>query len=106
MTAAADLGRWLWRLLPGNPILLRVVAVGSKRPRHLLARVAYLVALLAVFLLGGGLLLGGSGQTLADLAKQATRSFMNVSIVQLFLMSFIAPVFCAGAITQEKDANT
>ncbi len=106
MTALNDIGRWLWRLLPGNPILLRVVAVGSKRPRHLLARVAYLVALLAVFLLGGGLLLGGSGQTLADLAKQATRSFMNVSIVQLFLMSFIAPVFCAGAITQEKDANT
>ncbi len=106
MTAAADLGRWLWRLLPGNPILLRVVAVGSKRPRHLLVRVVYLAALLSVFLLSGGLLVGGPGQTLADLAKQATRAFMNVSIVQLFLMSFIAPVFCAGAITQEKDANT
>jgi len=31
---------------------------------------------------------------------------MYVSLVQLFLMSFIAPVFTAGAITQEKDANT
>ncbi len=101
-----DIGLGLWRLLPANPILVRVVSAGGKRTRHLWVRLAYLVALVIVFLLGKGLLLGGGGETLADLAKKATNTFMWVSMVQLFLMSFIAPVFCAGAITQEKDANT
>ncbi len=106
MNLASDLGLWLWRLLPANPILLRVVSAGGKRVRHLWARLVYLLALVAVFLLGKGLALGTGDQSLADLAKQATQTFMLVSVVQLLLMSFIAPVFCAAAITQEKDANT
>jgi ABC-type transport system involved in multi-copper enzyme maturation permease subunit len=101
-----DIGLWLWRLLPGNPILLRVVSAAGKRSRHLWARLVYLLALMTVFLITGGLLLGGGDQSLADLAKKATQTFTAVSIVQLFLMSFVAPVFCAGAITQEKDSNT
>lgn len=100
-----DLTLWFWHLLPGNPILVRVVSTGGKRQRHLWARLAYLLALVIVFLIGGGLLLGESG-ALNDLAKKATRTFVWVSMVQLLLMSFVAPVFCAGAITQEKDANT
>ena len=99
-----DIGVWLWRLLPANPILVRVVATGGKRTRHLWARVIYLVVLMAVFLFAGGLFLRGG--SLAQLAKQSTTVFVAVSIVQLFLMCFIAPVFCAAAITQEKDANT
>ncbi len=99
-----DIGVWLWRLLPANPILVRVVATGGKRTRHLWARVIYLVVLMAVFLFAGGLFLRGG--SLAQLAKQSTTVFVAVSVVQLFLMCFIAPVFCAAAITQEKDANT
>jgi ABC-type transport system involved in multi-copper enzyme maturation permease subunit len=106
MAVLSDLGLYLWRLLPANPILVRVVAAAGKRVRHLWARVAYLVALIAVFLFGGGLLLGGEVKPLSELAKQASQTFTAVSIVQLVLMSFVAPVFCAGAITQEKDANT
>lgn len=103
-----DIGLWLWRLLPGNPILVRVVVMGSKRVRHLWARLVYLVALFVVLLvMGTGLLEGGrGGGSLAELAKSSTQTFMVVSLVQLLLMSFIAPVFCAGAITQEKDSNT
>lgn len=100
-----DLSRWLWRLLPGNPILLRVVSAAGKRQRHLWARVIYLAALITVMIIMGGGLLGGDN-SLAELAKDSTQTFMWVSLVQLVLMSFIAPVFCAGAITQEKDANT
>ncbi len=99
-----DLALWLWRLLPANPILVRVVSTGGKRRRHLWARLVYLIALVVVFLWAGGLLIGGG--SLAEMAKNSTQTFMQVSVVQLFLMSFIAPVFCAGAITQEKDANT
>ncbi len=103
-----DIGLWLWRLLPANPILVRVVSAGGRRSRHLWARVIYLVALFVVMLVVGSQVfkLGGPAASLADLAKQSTRTFMAVSLVQLFLMSFIAPVFTAGAITQEKDANT
>lgn len=101
-----DLGIGLWRLLPGNPIVARVVSTGSRRRRHYWARLAYLVALVVVFLFGGGLLIGGGERSLADLAKQATQTFMVVSLMQLGLVCFVAPVFCAGAITQEKDANT
>ncbi len=106
MGVLRDIGRWLWHLVPGNPIMVRVVATGGKRVRHLWARLIYLVLLMGVFLLAGGLLINAGNQSLNHLAKQMTQTFMYVSVVQLFLMSFIAPVFCAGAITQEKDANT
>jgi len=101
-----DIALWLWRLLPANPIVVRVVSAGGKRTRHLWARVIYLVILFVVMLVVGSNLLGGPSTSLSELAKQATQTFMAVSMVQLFLMSFIAPVFTAGAITQEKDANT
>ncbi|RMF71525.1 MAG: hypothetical protein D6744_17820, partial [Planctomycetota bacterium] len=105
-TLLRDLGLWLWRLLPGNPIVVRVVSAGGKRVRHMWARVAYLGVLFVVMLVLGTDLLNPRGSSLAALAKQSTTTFMVVSMVQLFLMSFIAPVFTAGAITQEKDSNT
>jgi ABC-type transport system involved in multi-copper enzyme maturation permease subunit len=99
-----DIGLWLWRLLPANPILVRVVSAGGKRSRHMWARVIYLIVLFIVMLVWGSS--GLSTASLVDLAKESTVTFLWVSLVQLFLMSFIAPVFTAGAITQEKDANT
>lgn len=99
---------WLafWQLLPANPILVRVVAGGSKRVRHLWLRAGYLIVLLAV--VGFALLqnMGGVGASLTDLAKGASRTFMYASYAQLLLMCFLAPVFTASAITQEKDAQT
>lgn len=105
MTVVHDLALWFWRLLPANPILVRVVNMGGKRTRHLWARLIYLALLFVVMVLTQNVITSGT-KSLAELAKNATQVFMYVSLVQLFLMSFIAPVFCAGAITQEKDANT
>jgi ABC-type transport system involved in multi-copper enzyme maturation permease subunit len=102
MNVFSDLGLAFWRLLPANPILVRVVTAGGKRQRHLYARIAYLAILLVVLILFGT----RRDVSLADLAKGSTQTFMWVSMVQLFLMAFIAPVFTAGAITQEKDSNT
>ncbi len=102
----AEIGVWLWRLLPGNPILVRVVTGGSRRARHLWIRGGYLGVLLAVLLIsqiGAGT---GATNSLADLAKSASKTFAAVSYVQLALMCFLAPVLTAGAITQEKDAQT
>lgn len=101
----AEIGVWLWRLLPGNPILVRVVAGGSRRTRHLWIRGGYLGILLFVLLISQ-LGVNWSTGSLAALAKSATQTFTYVSYVQLALMCFLAPVLTAGAITQEKDAQT
>lgn len=106
MTILGDIGLWLWRLLPANPILVRVVSMGGKRVQHLLVRTGYLVALFLVMLIADTKLFGLAGASLAALAKQSSDTFLLVSFVQLVLASFIAPIFTAGAITQEKDANT
>lgn len=100
-----DMGTWLWRLLPANPIVVRVVQTGSKRLQHLWVRVAYLLVLLFVMTI---ILLKESqgGGALDDLAKGLTVVFERVSILQLALMCLLAPVFTAGAISQEKDAET
>lgn len=105
MTVFQDLGVWFWRLLPANPILVRVVSAGGKRVRHLWVRLLYLGILFLVLILAATTSLGGAG-SLVELAKKSSVAFMFVSIAQLVLTSFIAPIFAAGAITQEKDANT
>lgn len=102
-----DLAQWIWRLIPANPILVRVVTAGGKRARHLAARVAYL-SVLCLFMIFAQWTLtrGGSSPSLASLAKDSTQIFMLVSVIQLGLMCFVAPIFAAAAITQEKDSNT
>lgn len=106
MNVLNDLALWFWRLVPANPILVRVVSIGGKRQRHLFARFGYLVALFAVMLIFGQSAWTTSSTSLAELAKQSTNTFMYVSIAQLLMMCFIAPIFTAAAITQEKDSNT
>ncbi|MFQ5501078.1 MAG: ABC transporter permease subunit [Phycisphaerae bacterium] len=100
-----DLGLWFWRLVPANPILVRVVSGGGKRMQHLLIRVGYL-AVLAVAVIIGVLVTQTGGSSLAELAKEATNVFKYLSIIQLAMVCVIAPVFAAAAITQEKDSQT
>ncbi len=100
-----DLGIWFWRLLPANPIVTRVVQTGGKRIQHLWVRVAYLLVLLFVMAIILMQEYQGAG-ALDDLAKGLTVVFERVSVLQLALMCLLAPVFTAGAISQEKDAET
>ena len=97
---------YLWRLLPGNPILLRVVETGGRRRRDLFIRCGYLGLLVLLVLISLGT--GGSTTTtdLAALAHTSTGVFQNLSYLQLGLVALLAPVFTAGAITQEKDSQT
>src|SRR5205823_4687982 len=88
-----------------NPILLRVVEGAGKRHRDLFVRAGYLgllVLLVLISLAGSGL---GSG-SLGDLAKISGKLFQNMSYLQLTLVALLAPIFTAGAITQEKDSQT
>jgi ABC-type transport system involved in multi-copper enzyme maturation permease subunit len=100
-----DLASWFWRLVPANPILVRVVYAGGRRVRHLWLRIGYLAILAAVVVIG--VIAKQSGQaSLTDLAKNATQVFQVVSIVQLAMVCILAPLFTAAAITQEKDSQT
>lgn len=96
---------YLYRLVPGNPILLRVVATASKRRRDLLTRCAYLGLLILIVLYMLLKNAGGSG-SIAELTKTSTRLFQSLSFLQLALVALLAPVFTAGAITQERDSQT
>ena len=100
------LSAWFWYLLPANPILVRVVYGMSRRTRHMWLRFGYLSALLMVVMFTLLSLGTSSGTSLADLAKGASKTFQFASITQLALMCFLAPVFTAAAITQERDAQT
>jgi len=98
---------WLWHLLPANPILVRVVYGASRRQRHLWLRLAYLGLLLIVVMSSlVNAFVGGQSASLAELAKGASQTFKYASITQLLLMCFLAPIFTASAITQERDAQT
>lgn len=102
-----DIALWFWRLIPANPIMVRVVSVAGKRTRHLLVRLGYLVVLFVVMLVvGQGACAPNVSTSLVELAKQSTNTFFYVSVAQLLMMCFIAPIFTAAAITQEKDSNT
>src|SRR6478735_10953803 len=105
MLGVAD---YFWRLLPANPILRRVVETGGKRRRDLFIRCGYLGFLIGVVVFS--LLSSGSnsfgGMSLAELAKVSAQLFRTTSYWQLGLVAFLAPVFTAGAITQEKDSQT
>ena len=95
----------LWRLLPGNPIFLRVVETAAKRGRHALIRCLYLAVLVVVGVLG--LLVVSLQQgSLTELSRRAANLFTTISFIQLGLACLMAPIFTAGAITQEKDNQT
>ena len=105
-TVVGRLWLWFWHLIPANPILLRVVHGSSRRTRDLWFRMGYLGTLLAVvlFVLFGKM--SGEQSSLAELAKGASQTFALASVTQLAMICFLAPVFTAAAITQERDAQT
>ncbi len=102
MNAMTD---FFWRLLPANPILLRVIATSSKRTRDLIIRCAYLgllVMIVVVFIMQSG---RGSGD-LSALSRTSALIFERLSYIQLLLVAMLAPIFTASAITAEKDSQT
>jgi ABC-type transport system involved in multi-copper enzyme maturation permease subunit len=93
------------KLAPFNPILLRVVTAGGRRLRHAFTRWVYL-ALLIFFLLVTLAVSSVGNSSLSDYAKAASNAFSWISYVQLGMICLLAPVFCAAAITQERDSQT
>ncbi len=96
---------WLLRLLPTNPICMRLVQGGSRRMRHLYIRSGYLAVMIVVLLF---VLLGKVGGSLSmrELASAGATMFENVSYLQVALICLLTPVFMAGAIAQEANPKT
>ena len=99
------IAEYVWRLVPANPILLRVVQMNGKRRRDLFIRCIYLGLLIAVVIFS--ITTGNtSAGNLSELAKTSAGLFQYLSYFQLGLVALLAPIFTAGAITQEKDSQT
>lgn len=99
-------GDYLWRLLPANPILLRVVETGGKHKRDLAIRCLYLGLLVFVVIFSLLTQRSTESASLTDLSNASRGIFRSMSYLQLALVSLLAPIFTAGAITQEKDSQT
>jgi ABC-type transport system involved in multi-copper enzyme maturation permease subunit len=97
--------RWLLAQGPLNPIAVRLVQNGSRRPRHLYIRSIYLGVLILVLL--WLLITSATGtKSFSDLAKSGALSFTLVAYLQIGLICVLAPVFMAGAIAQEASPRT
>jgi ABC-2 type transport system permease protein len=96
---------YFWRLVPANPILRRVVGNAGKKRRDAIIRSGYLGALVVVVIYT---LFTGSADSsdLASLSKESIQLFQWMSYLQLGFVALLAPIFTAGAITQEKDSQT
>jgi ABC-type transport system involved in multi-copper enzyme maturation permease subunit len=88
-----------------NPIFLRVLTSSGRQKRHVWTRALYMVAILIALVVMMMAELGSSGgkSGLADLGELL---FVTVSIGQLVLILFLSPIYTAGAISQERDAQT
>ncbi|HVT82914.1 MAG TPA: ABC transporter permease subunit [Phycisphaerae bacterium] len=103
MSASYD----ILKLAPLNPILLRVVTAGGRRLRHAFTRWGYLALLVLVLLVTQLASSTAPGESsLSDYAKSSSSVFAYISYVQLGMICLLAPVFCAAAITQERDSRT
>ncbi len=97
---------WLLRLLPTNPICIRLVQGGSRRLRHLYIRSGYLAVIIVVLLF---VLLDNvsTGQlSTRELATGGATMFQLISYLQVGLICLLTPVFMAGAIAQEANPKT
>ena len=98
----AVLGR-LFRLLPTNPIVLRLQWAGGRRRRDLYLRSGFLLAMILLLVVT---LLGGRSDTMRELARQGATAFEVVSYGMVALIALVTPIFMAGAIVQESNPRT
>lgn len=97
-----SLARWASDLGPTNPIILRIVANGSRRVRHLWIRTGFLALLMVALLFG----MVGQTSSLRELAQRGATAFTVLSFVQVTLICVLTPLFMAGAIAQEANPKT
>ncbi|MDA0802910.1 MAG: ABC transporter permease subunit [Planctomycetota bacterium] len=94
--------RSLSRVLPTNPIVIRLVQGGSRRQRHLVIRGVFLGGLSALLLLA----LGGAPGSAREIAQGAATALSVLAFGQVLLICLLTPIFMSGAIAQEAEPRT
>ena len=94
------IGQWA----PTNPIIGRIVRSAAPKLSYTLMRYGFLAGIVLLMLFA--MLFSGLGGSPKDLAKRGATIFNSLAWLQLGMICIIAPVFAAGAITQEKDNRT
>ena len=97
---------WFLRLLPTNPICLRLISGGSRRWRHLLIRGGYLALMISVTLIILLASIGGTSLSMRSLAASGANIFQGTAYFQIFLICLLTPIFMAGAIAHESGPRT
>tara|TARA_Y100000589_G_scaffold170007_3_gene161566 strand:+ start:1622 stop:3451 length:1830 start_codon:yes stop_codon:yes gene_type:complete len=97
---------WLLRLLPSNPICLRIVKGGSTRTRQQWIRAGFLGTLILVMLLMLLANFSTAATSLRSLATTGSMIFAFVSLLQVLLVCLLTPIFMAGAIAHEANPRT
>lgn len=98
--------RWLLRLGPTNPIAVRLVMNASRRQKHMYVRSAYLAVLILVLLWVLVVKATGASLNYRELAAAGSQAFVGIAYLQIALICVLAPVFMAGAISQEANPKT
>jgi len=88
-----------------NPIFMRVMNTSGRQRRHVWVRTVYLAVILMTLTVMM-LVEMTSYRGEAALAQLGESLFRTISFVQLVLILFLSPVYTAGAISQERDAQT
>ena len=97
---------WLLRLLPTNPIGLRVVRNGSCRSKQFFLRGAFLGVLILMMLSMLLFSVSSGSLSLRELAASGATIFTWVSVLEVLLVCLITPIFMAGAIAHESNPRT
>lgn len=97
---------WFLRLLPTNPICLRIVKGGSTRLRQQWIRAGFLGALILLMLMMLLVNFNTSATSLRSLATTGSMIFTFVSVLQVLLVCLLTPIFMAGAIAHEANPRT
>ncbi|WP_428389020.1 hypothetical protein [Mucisphaera sp.] len=98
---------WFWQLIPGNPMLQRIVFTSSRRMPHFWLRLGFLGALIVLLLVA--LFAGGAFFTTGDagqLAAAGSQLFATIAYGQLVLLCLLTPVFLGAALVSERSGRT
>lgn len=98
---------WFWRLIPANPLVLRIVQTASKRTPHLWLRSVFLGVM--ILMLVFSLLAAGAFSTTGDpgqLAAAGSQLFATIAYGQLLLLGLLAPIFLGSALSSERSGRT
>lgn len=90
-----------------GPIFSREIQITPRQVKHFVTRAGYVAGLFVLMYTAGQATFGWQqARNIGEIARFGGLLFQILSIVQLSLVMFFAPLFAAGRVAQEKDRQT